>query len=410
MKITFIHPYYHNIFESLGIGYIVSYLKKHYVGDLDINFFHGNFNSEEDILKGCKGSNVVALSATTTTFKSAYGLAKKIKELNKKVKIVFGGWHVSTAKTWIDNIIDHIVYGEGEVQFYKLIQSNRWKDKSILYNNKSQIEFSELPWPDREFIVQEKTLKLCEDICGERIISFQSRRGCPMSCKMCGEHNISGKGVRVRDTDDLLDEIKYTSKKYNATQIKFVDPTWCYPKKAAIDFCEKKISRGVGIKWEAMVHANFVDKELLKLMKQSNCKQINVGCESGSQKLLNDMNKGVTVEKIKKVFKWGHELDIEMRGYFLLGMPNETWETIEETKKLIREIKPDVVGFTILTPFPGSYFYKDEYKDLDWSGCSEYDNDFWHSNSLTNQQLKDIQKQLNIEFKDALVDHQKDKI
>ena len=217
---------------------------------------------------------------------------------------------------------------------------------------------------------------------------------------------MTNNNVRVRDPEDLMNEIEHTFNKYNASMFKFVDPTWCYPKSAARDFCLEKIKRKNDFQWEGMAHAAFIDKEMMELMKESGCKQINIGAESGSQKLLNDMRKGVTVSKIKKVFKWGKDLGINMRGFFILGMPEESEETLEQTRQLIRDIKPDVFGMTLLTPFPGSEYYKEEYKDLDWSGCDEYSNDFWRTKNFSNKDLKKIQSEFNNEFKDTLVPHQ----
>ena len=407
MKITFISPYYPNIWEPLGIAYITSYLKKHYNGYLDLKFFHGNFDSEEMMIKTGSNSDVVTISCTTPTFKNGYEIAKKIKALNQIVKIVMGGWHPTTAKVWVDDVIDHVVYGEGEREFSSIINDDLWKGKPACYNS-PPISFLELPWPDRDFIRQDRTLKLCKDICGEKIASFQSRRGCPMNCKICAEHCMSGKGVRVRDTNDLLEEIKSVYIKYEFDRFKFVDPTWGYPKSAVIDFCEKKNNIVPNLPWESMCHASFLDYNLLRLMKWADCKQINIGCESGSQKILNSMNKGVTIEKIKKVFKLGRGLGIEMRAFFILGLPDETLETIEETRQLAREIKADHFGMTILCPYPGSYYYDvKKYKDVDWSKADEYSNNFWKTDNFTNQQLKDIQKSFYDEFKDNIVWHQK---
>jgi len=156
-----------------------------------------------------------------------------------------------------------------------------------------------------------------------------------------------------------------------------------------------------------MIHSAFVDKELLELIKESGCNQVNIGVESGSQKLLNEMKKGLTVEKTKKVFKWGKEVGLDMRGFFILGMPNETKATIEETKQLVREIKPDVFGMTILTPFPGSDLYSKKYENEDWSECDEYSCDFWETKNFTNTELVRVQKEFNDEFVDNLVNHKR---
>jgi len=416
MKITFIQSKADRFWESLGIGYIASYIKKNYRENLDINFFHGNFDNEKDIIRESSKSDIVAFSCTTPTFENSYRLASMIKDKNPKVCTIFGGWHTTTDITDYDDVIDFSVIGEGEntllgllvgkVNTYEKIIGNY---KSIVYGD--LIDINKLEWPNRELIKQDRMLDLCESMCGERIGSFQSRRGCPINCIFCGESCMTRNSqVRVRDTEDLLNEIEYVYNKYNLTMFKFVDPTWCYPKSAAKNFCEAKIKRSFELPWEGMGHASFLNKEMLQLMKEAGCKQINIGVESGSQKLLNNMKKGVTISKIKKVFKWCKEVGIESRAFFILGMPEETIETVEQTRQFVHEIKPNVFGMTILTPFPGTNFYDSiKHKNIDWSNCDEYSNNFWETKNFTNAQLRYIQSRFNNEFKDILVSHQRNK-
>lgn len=404
MKVTFIVPYYHNIYESLGVGYIASYCRKNFDGELDFRFFHEYFDDVINIIASAVESDIVAFSCTTPTYQRGIMLASVIKKTNPSVHIVFGGWHVTT-EPHISNggCIDQIIIGEGEAGFLKVLNGNR--DIRLLSNHR---KFDDLPWPDRNLIRNERNLDLCYKMSGERIISFQSRRGCPFKCAMCAEYIMSTHNIRLRNVEDLLDEIEFMTDLYSADRFRFVDPTWCYPKKSAVEFCEEKIKRNFTMQWEAMGHAGFLDKELLSLMKRANCNQVNIGVESGSQKILNDIKKGLTVKKVRKVFEWGKELDLHMRAFFILGMPNEDEDSIRDTKSLIREIDPDIFGMTILCPYPGSSFYDyEKYKDIDWSQADEYDNDFWNTKNYSNSDLKRIQREFTDEFNDKLPWHQR---
>lgn len=399
MKVLLIQPDYHNVWEPLGLGYIASYCRKHRP-DVDFKFYNEKLDNIIEFDKLVKWSNIIGISATTPTYRKAVGLARHIQTYYKNKIVVLGGWHTTALKDIPDQSIDQIVVGEGESAFLDIINGN-----TDLVVNGRMMEFSELPWPDRKLIKNDKMLSLCQEMCGERILSFQSRRGCPMKCAMCGEVNMSQNCIRSRDVNELLDEIVQKSKEYNATKFKFVDPTWCYPKSYVYEFCKEKIKLNFTLKWEAMVHAAFLDEDMMKIMKEANCEQVNVGCESGSQKILNDIGKGVTVSKIKKVFSIGHKLSINMRAFFMIGMPNESFETINDTKELIKEIQPDVLGVSIFTPYPGTKFYNDSYSDIDWYYCDEYDNDFWSSKYITNEGLKKAQKEIIDEFKDKACWH-----
>ena len=122
MKITFINPYYHNIWESIGVGYIISYCLKNYKDNLEINFFQGMFDSDEEIIKGSFNSDIIAFSCTSPSFMRGVDLSLKIKKLNPKIKSVFGGWHVTALKDKsLINGVDQIVIGEGEKAFLDIL-------------------------------------------------------------------------------------------------------------------------------------------------------------------------------------------------------------------------------------------------------------------------------------------------
>jgi len=406
LKIAFISPYYHNIFEALGIGYIAAYCQKNFHGKLEFSYYNFVFDCEEEAIKDIIDNHIdiVAFTSTTPTYQSVVEINNVLKYKNPNIFSVLGGWHATVLPSDGLKYFDTVICGEGEKAFLSVLNGNT----QPLIFGEPNIEFSELPFPDRVLINNEDTLSLCFDICGERIAAFQSRRGCPFSCKMCAEHCMSNNNIRVRDPNDLLDEIEYVEKKFNISKFKFVDPSWDFPTADAIAFCETKLQRNNKLPWEGMVHAAFMSKDLMKLMKRSDCSQMNVGVESGSQQLLNYMGKGVTVEKIKKVFRWGKELGIHMRAFFLLGMPDETESTVEETRQLAREIDPDEFGMTLLAPYPGTYFYDPiKHKDIDWSEVDEYSNNFWETKYFSNAELRTIQKSFADEFDSKLTWHQK---
>jgi len=403
MKVTFISPYYSNIWENIGIGYIISYCKKNYDGDVEFVSMHDNFDRFSDIINSALESDIVAFSCTSPTYSRGISIAKLIKLINPGVHIVFGGWHVTATKT-IESPVDQIIVGEGERAFLEVMKGNR----TPIISNLDVLSFSELPWPDRVAIRNGRHLDWCEKTYGERIASFQSRRGCPMSCTFCSERLMSNNNVRIRDPEDTLDEIEYVSKKYRIDRFKFIDPTHGYPKLAAISFCKEKIRRNNRLPWEAMSHAAFITKDILKLMKESGCMQINIGIETADPYILKDIKKGVTIKKIEKVFKWCDEVGLDTRGFFMIGFPNETGKSYKLTKEFIKKIKPKVVGFTILAPYPGNSYYSEEYKDVDWSKVDEYSNDIWSTKNYTNSELKDTQENFATEFANKLPLHQRE--
>lgn len=411
MKVTLIEPKYFNIWESIGLAYIAAYIKKNYKGRLEVDYHQAYFDSDEEIISGAKGSDVVGFSCTSPTFKHGVHLARRLKEENPNIHTVFGGFHVSALGPEInEGSIDQIVVGEGEKAFLDIIEG-RSKERIVCGE---PVGFEELPWPDREVIKNRRTIDLCERMINLRITSFQANRVCPFRCRFCAEKTVTGvfnrktNPVRSRNVEDLLNEIEHVSKKYRLDRFKFVDATFDTSPEYVIRFCEEKVRRGLTIEWECMIHASIADKEMFPWLKKANCKQINVGCESGSPKVLRDMRKGTTVEKIIDVFDWSRECGLERRAFFLLGMPTETKEDILLTEKLVERIRPEVFGVTILCPYPGSDLYDPEkMKGVEWEMTDEYSNDFWSTEHFTNIELKEWQKYLTERFKDRLAWHHK---
>jgi len=411
MKIVLIQARFFNIWEALGLGYIGALAKQHLSTQDRIEFYQGYFDSDETIVAACRDAGVVGFSCTSPTFAHAQALARQIKSINPKAYCVFGGWHPSAMPDISGQEgIDCVIIGEGDYAFSEVLQGRR---ESIICAAPVP-DLNTLPFPDRELIKNHREIALAQKITGRRITSFQSIRGCPRNCAFCGEHAVSGKltrhnPVRVRNPQHLMEEISRVTREYALDYFKFVDPTWNVSEEHVLSFCQEKLRVGNRLKWECNLHAATVTETMLSAMKQAGCCQINIGCESGSPRILRDMHKGITVDQVRQIFKWGRDIGLERRGYFLLGMPNETVEDIRLTEALIDDIQPDVVGITILCPYPGSSLYAKYMKDktVDWSTTDEYTNDFWSTATLSNAELKHWQAYLVSKYKRKAAWHNK---
>lgn len=417
MKVTFIQSYYNNVWDALGLGYIIAYCKKHYKDELEINFFQGKFDKNSTIIDGAKDSDIVAFSCTSPAYSHGIGLARIIKALNPKVHIVFGGWHPTALPMAVlrEDCVDQVLVGEGEHAFLEILNGKRFSNRilpSVVKYHLSSLQ--DHPCPDREAIRVERTIEMAKEMTGYRIASFQAHRGCPFRCPFCAEKIMSGKyhktytPIRTKDVIGVLDEIESVRDKYNIDYFKFVDPTFDVNVQYVINFCKLKIERGNVLEWEALIHASLATEEMFYWLKKAQCHQVNIGCESGSDAILKDIKKGMSTDIIKRVFCWAKMHGVKRRAFFLLGMPNETRKDIELTEKLIDEIKPDVVGFTILAPYPGTSFYDHEkYKDVNWSPIGEYDNDIWFTKHFTNNELKAERDRLVNKYKNIICEAQK---
>lgn len=407
MKVVFIQPYYENIWESLGIAYIAAYCKKHFQGELSLSFFQSNFDDDVFIIQEASQADIVGFSCTTPTFGHGVRLSREIKKINPNVWSVFGGWHVTALQIKsLQAGIDQIVVGEGEKAFLDILNGLR---ERVVWGVK--LSWNQLEWPDREIIQQNRTLDLCQQMMGKRVGSFQANRGCPFDCAFCSETIMTGKHhrktnpIRTRSPRDICDEITVVRDTYHIDYFKFVDGTFDTSPEFVIAFCQEKMARKdlASLPWEILVHASLATEDMFAWLEKSQCYQCNIGVESGSNAILKDIRKGLNQDIIRRVFTWGKKYHIKRRSFFLLGMPNETENDIKITENLIDEIQPDVVGFTILCPYPGSDFYDhDRFKEIDWSTADEYSNNFWETQHFSNAQLKEKQTYLTNKYNNLL--------
>lgn len=412
-KVILIQPYYENIWEPIGLGFIAGYLKKHYVGELDLQCFQGNFDTDETIIEACVNADIVGFSCTSPAWPHALKLSKEIKKISPRTRTVVGGFHPSALphECIKEDSIDQVVTGEGEEPFLHIV--NGTFTDPIVPGTKPPMQ--EMPWPDREVIKNYRTVGLCESMNGKRTASFQCNRVCPVNCAFCAERIVSGRfhkrnnPIRTRDIEDLLDEIDHVTEQLDLNYFKFVDATFDISPQFVIDFCKAKIARNNTTEWECLIHCSFTTEEMFQWLKKAQCHQVNMGVESGSDKILKDVGKGLKTKTVRKAFAWAKKAGIERRGFFLFGMPNETREDLLLTEKLIDEIEPEVVGFTILCPYPGTNFYDHEkYKDIAWEFADEYSNNFWHTENFTNIELKAQQAYFKTKYDLLLCERQED--
>lgn len=403
MKIVFIQPnvgYKGHTWEALGIGYVIAYLKKHFSGTLDIDFYSGFYDSDEQIVSAGKNADIIGFGCTSPQYKHALSLARQIKSKNNH--IVFGGIHptVLTDLLLKEDCIDSVVRGEGERSMLQLVEDVAKGVSKRRYEADYVVSLDALPFPDRAAIKNERNLMQAYRDEGKRITSVLASRGCPFRCSFCCSRNVWQHRTRFRSAANLLDEIEMLVRDWNVQFLKFSDDTFTFNKQKVIDFCKLKTERGIKLPYGANAHINTIDEELLGYLQESGCQELWYGVESGSPRILKEMHKTTTIRKIKDVFKLTKEHGIKTRAYFLLGMPSETIEDINMTEKLCDEIQPDIIGFTLLAPFPTNEYY--DYKtmvDWDWSTFDEYGNDWVRTETISNQELKDIQKRLVAKYK-----------
>ncbi|MFC1486303.1 B12-binding domain-containing radical SAM protein [Thermoproteota archaeon] len=380
------HPYQHTPFPPLGLGYLAAVLEKNQfkVDVIDCQASHLTYDDFKQELSK-RQSNLVGITSTTRLYNSALEIARIAKEVHPECLTVLGGSH---ATFWDENALnecpqlDMIVRKEGENTFLELVQrieagasiydllgTTVRKDGKIIRNpDRPYIEdLDSLPFPARHLWPLEDLRKI------EDVFYLTTTRGCIYWCEFCAAVRMFGRRYRMRSIKNVVDEIEYLHKTYCATQFTFCDDAFTVDKARTEELCKEIKKRDLDIKWNCGTRVDMVTKELLITMKDSGCVSVWFGVESGSQHVLDEMQKGISTEQTIKTIGWVRELGLKPVPNVLLGFPGETKESALRTIKFTQKISPDDVAYyNIATPLPGTPLF-DRVKEKGWLISTDFD-------------------------------------
>ena len=377
----------HPPFPPLSLGYLAAVLEKNQYEVDVIDFLTFGFTDEEfrnEISK--RQPDIVGITLTTLSYKSALQIVKIAKEVCPKCLTVLGGHHV----TFEDEkalqecaSLDIVVRNEGEYTllelaerveagkgYYNVLGITCRKDGKIARNpDRPFIEnLDELPFPARHFWPIE-----CIQKYGHLMFNVLTSRGCSAWCSFCIEVRVHGRKYRVRSSKNVVDELEFLHNTYGAEYFSFVDATFTIDKARTEELCEEIKNRKLKIKWVCGTRVDMVTKELLLKMKEAGCFSVWYGIESGTQPVLDDMRKGITLAQTIRAFKWTKEAGLKPDPNAVLGFPGETKETAWKTIKLMERLSPDYMGvYTIAEPYPGTPLY-DFVKEKGWLKVTDFD-------------------------------------
>jgi anaerobic magnesium-protoporphyrin IX monomethyl ester cyclase len=217
-------------------------------------------------------------------------------------------------------------------------------------------------------------------------------RGCPAGCRYCIKHVTYQSSVRHRSPDHVLKEL-YLLKEMGMHHVHFEADLFTVQKDFVYDLCNAIIKDGIKIRWSCNSRVDFVDEAELRLMRQAGCFMIAWGLESGSEEVLKRARKGTNPTRIRQAITWSHNAGIKNWGYFIIGLPGETVDTIGQTIALAKSIPVDIALFHIATPYPGTPFYYEAVangwiKMNQWEDYDMYSHTVLNYPHLSSQQLE----------------------
>ncbi|MEO0136116.1 MAG: radical SAM protein [candidate division WOR-3 bacterium] len=316
----------------------------------------------------------VGIWGTTINRFESFRLAQFAKSFNKEIIVIYLGPNASfTAQSVLRDIpaIDFVIRGEGEEVIYELMQALSteqdyarirglsFRDDSHPVDNPPafRLHLDSLPHPAYHLLNMKK-YQIKMDFIGKKCAPVSSSRGCLHHCICCLTGKLYNNLVTVRAAKNVVDEIEMLLRDYHFEGIRFVDPALSLDQEHITSLCAEILNRNLNFPWECKIQVGSVDGPLLEMMKKAGCYLVSVGIESGSQKVLDLMRRGITVEQAQNLLELCKEIGIKVKAFFSFGHISETladvektFEFIEKNKELFGKIEYSI-GIRI---YPGTY-------------------------------------------------------
>lgn len=343
----------------IGIGFLISVLRNagHKVFFIDnylqpTNFLETDYLQKNEI-------EYVGIYANTICFRDTLRMVHRLEHLRQtnkwNGKIIVGGPHTAVAVNTIPDFVDYIVQGEGEQVILDIVEG-KVIQRIVSYSRIENLD--ELPMPAWDYFAKlpyDWNVRFFED---KPVFTMNTSRGCPFRCQFCSVGSIWGKKYTYFSAERIVSDIEYLIKNYGAKGIYFREDNFTLNKERLKKFCKLLIEKGVKISWVCESRVSNLTRDIVELMSRAGLRGFYFGVESGSQRMLNLMQKDITVEQIRDVFQWCHEFNVKTAASIIVGVPSEMDSDSQRTNQLLKEIKPTVTWFNVFVGIPDSKLYR----------------------------------------------------
>ncbi len=379
----------------------------------DMSFSNVPFQHLRDSIREFK-PDTVAVSMVTPQIKAVLTSCSVIRETDPNVFLMVGGPHATVlpAETLETTGADLVYSGEGERAFEMLIAGtppDEIPGACFLKDNKPFIvpgrlleeDLDRLPLPDRDIFDMDQYFlnwysmdRVDPTLKGTTIMAT---RGCPYRCTFCQPtlSEIFGKKLRKRSPDSILKELVHLVDKYSINAFMFEDSTFIVDHKWVTEICRRMIEKGLDLKWCCNVRADLLTEELVDTMVAAGLSKVNMGVESASQRVLDDIyRKDITVEGVKRALRMCRSRGLFVQGYFMLGAPGETVDEMKKTIAFAAREPFDDALFDITTPFPhtGLWEMSKDLIDADYSDFDCFHKSVYRLDDITPEQIEKMKR------------------
>lgn len=380
MRLLLVNPNQHSLYEEVKIkeGALYSPVlslatlsstclaDNHQVKIFDMNISTNDEKKLTRLLKKYK-PEFVGITFTTPLFPEMVRIAQIIKKKLPSAKIVGGGPHASSfpQETLKDSPLDLVVMGEGDFTLPEILSGKPWSNiAGICYKKGKRIKQTQprsliknldvLPYPAWKLYdlsaYQTSALMTRAKPAGW----IETSRGCPYGCVYCNK-SVFGRVFRPKNACRVVDEME-SMLNAGFKEVHIADDSFTLDLKRAEKICDLIIARGLRFPWATVngIRVNRVSQRLLKKMKKAGCYRVYFGIESGSQKILNNIKKGINLHQVRQAVKWAKKAGLETFGFFMIALPGETEKDIQKTIKLATSLGLDMAKMSVTIPLPAT--------------------------------------------------------
>ena len=306
------------------------------------------------------------------------------------------------------SFVDLCIYGECDISVDEIMTGKEKKGTAYLKDSKLKVQengvvldLDELPLPARELLPNEKYRYV---LLGDKVTTMQTSRGCPFPCSYyCPYPLVQGRKWRAQTPERVVKEIEDVVYNHQIKKILFRDATFTLDKSRVEQICDLIIQKNVKVEWWCETRVDRLNSKLMEKMKQAGCQGMNIGVETGDPEVLKRQAKtGMTLDKLKAIKKIAQQLGLRLHFLLMIGLPEETKKSLYQTYKLICSLKPETIGITIVTPYPGTQLYI-EAKEKGWIETEDWTRfgghlPVMHTDNLSSQALLKAQKMIHQGF------------
>lgn len=345
----------------LGLAYIAASLKE---AGIYVEAYNLNVDDFDEI--DFRRFDFVGLTCLTPFVDEIKVLCNRIKSKNNNIKIVIGGAHPTYKTVEVFDelpLIDFAVKGEGELSFVKLVSAEeespsipgifyRGADGKISGTPHELIDISSLPYPEQRIFDHGRLEQR------NPFRAIMASRGCPFKCFNCQPILSIVQPTRLRSYEDVFEEIKYLQHNYGQDYFGFVDSEFPLKKSWLVKLFELIQKNNLRFNFHCNARSDLLDLDILEIFRELNISRLAIGVESGVQRVIdNVLHKDIDLDHTYEVFEMAKRTGVKTHAHFMIGVPGETLEDMEQTLHYARKVAADSIEFNMLTPWPGTAFY-----------------------------------------------------